>query len=167
MTDTTATPRQDTLRDKLIPWYIVAFMAVVVAVNGVMVYFALSSYTGLQTEGHYSKGLEYNKVIAAERVEQALGWDVTLQFEQTGALRGRITAEARDAAGAPLDGAIVTARLIRPTQAGHDVELALAPETGGIYATEVALPLPGQWDIQTQIKHPSGTYRTVRRIVTQ
>jgi nitrogen fixation protein FixH len=159
--------RTDSLRDRLIPWYIVAFMAVVIAVNGVMVYFATSSYTGLQAEGHYSKGLAYNEVIAAERAEQALGWTVRLEFDQTGAMQGRVSAEARDASGEPLDGAIVTAWLVRPTQAGHDLRLALAPETGGIYAAEVRLPLPGQWDIKTQIEHPSGTYRTVRRIVAQ
>lgn len=161
------TPRTDTLRDKLVPWYVVAFLGVVILVNGVLVYFAASSYTGLQTENHYTKGLEYNRVLAAERAQQALGWTVTIRFDQTDALRGRVTAEARDSSGAPLVGASVTARLVRPTQAGHDLRLALSAESGGIYAAEVALPLPGQWDIQTQIEHPSGTYRTVRRIVTR
>lgn len=150
-----------------IPWLIVAFFAVVFAANGVMVYIATTTFTGLQTEGHYLKGLAYNRVLEAERAERSLGWRVTVQFESTGERRGRIVARAEDAAGVPLDGAVVVARLVRPTQGGHDLRVALAAQHGGVYAAEVELPLPGLWEIQTQIVHPSGTYRTAQRSVAQ
>ena len=155
--------RRDGPRDRWIPWSIVAFMGIVILVNGIMVWFALTSFTGLQTEGHYVKGLEYNRTLEAERTEQALGWAVTVEYSSTGSRRGRVVVRAQDAAGAPLDGAVVTARLVRPTQAGHDMEATLAGQGNGVYATEIELPLPGLWDIQTQIEHRSDIYRTAQR----
>ena len=154
---------RDTPRDSWIPWLIVAFFGFVVAANGIMVYIAMSSFTGLQTEGPYVRGLEYNQVLAAERAERALGWTVTVEFRPAGGGRGRIVARAQDAAGAPLDGAVVTVRLVRPTQDGYDMKVTLADESGGIYAADVELPLPGLWEIQTQIVHRSDTYRTAQR----
>jgi nitrogen fixation protein FixH len=162
----TATPgeiRTDGPRGRWIPWLIVAFFGVVIVANGTMIYIAVSSFTGLQTENSYVRGLEYNQVLEAERAERALGWNVTVQFEPTGDRRGRIVARAQDAAGAPLDDAIVTARLVRPTQQGYDIQVTLAAESGAVYAANVELPLPGLWEIQTQITHRSEVYRTAQR----
>jgi nitrogen fixation protein FixH len=156
---------RDVPRDRWIPWLIVGFFGIVVLANGVMVYLAVSSFTGLQTEGPYTRGLEYNRVLEAERAERALGWNVTVKFEPTGDRRGHIVARARDAVGAPLDGAVVTAHLVRPTQHGYDMQVTLAAESGGIYAADVELPLSGLWEIQTQIVHRSDVYRTAQRTV--
>lgn len=155
----------DASRYRWVPWLFVAFIGVVVVVNGIMVWFAVTSFTGLQTEGHYVKGLDYNRTLEAERAELALGWTVTVAYEARGEKRGRIVVSARDKAGAPLDGAAVTARLVRPTQAGHDLSLALAPDGEGVYTGEVELPLSGLWDIQTRIAHLSDVYRTTQRTV--
>ena len=149
--------------DRRIPWLIFAFFGVVIVANGVMVYIAVSSFTGLETEGPYNRGLAYNRVLEAERAERALGWNVSVAFEPNGDRRGRVVARARDAAGAPLEGAAVTARLVRPTQNGYDMQVTLAAEGGGIYAADIELPLPGLWEIQTQIVHRSDVYRTAQR----
>ncbi|MDH3229789.1 MAG: FixH family protein [Alphaproteobacteria bacterium] len=158
---------KDMPRDRWIPWLIVAFFGIVVLANGVMVYLAVSSFTGLQTEGPYLRGLAYNRVLEAERAERALDWSVTVEFRPTGDRRGRIVARAQDAAGAPLVGAAVTARLVRPTQAGYDMQVTLAAESGGTYAADVELPLSGLWEIRTQIVHRSDVYRTAHRTLTR
>ncbi|UCH75254.1 MAG: FixH family protein [Rhodospirillales bacterium] len=148
-----------------IPWLIVAGFGVVILANAAMIYLALSSFTGLQTEGSYLRGRDYNRVLAAERAERALGWDVTVDFESTGAKRGRIVTRMRDAAGDPLEDAVVVAHLVRPAQQGHDMDIALDATGAGTHAADVELPLPGLWEIQTQITHRFGSYRTVHRIV--
>jgi len=154
-------------RDLWIPWLFVAGMALVVLVNGIMVYIAVSSFTGLQTEGHYQRGLNYNEVLAAERTEEELGWAVEIGFAETGEGRARLSVKAADRDGNPLNDAGVSVRLIRPVQAGHDMDLTLAASGDGLYAAEVELPLRGQWDILAQIRHPSGNYSTSKRIVAQ
>lgn len=153
-------------RDAWIPWLFVGLFGIVLAANGALAYFAISSFTGLETEGHYEKGLEYNRVLAAERRQDALGWSVYTDFRPNGGNSGRLVVSARDRRGTPLRGAAVTARLIRPTQSGYDREITLAPAGVGSYEAEVDLPLKGQWDIQTRIEHRSDTYLSVERIVT-
>lgn len=149
---------------RTIPWLFAAFFAVVIVANAVMVYVAVSSFTGLQTEDHYLRGLAYNRVLEAERAQQALGWQVAVDFRPTGARRGRIVAHARDAAGAPLTDAVVVAHLIRPAESGHDMDVTLTAGPDGTHAAEVELPLPGLWEIQTQIVLHSDVYRLAQRI---
>lgn len=159
--------RQDGPRDRWIPWMFVAFFGVVVAANGIMVYFAMASFTGLQTQDTYRKGLDYNATLAAERAQDALGWTVVADFTEHGAQGGLLSVRVADGDGAPLDDATVSARLVRPTQSGYDRDIALAPAGAGLYEAEVDLPLAGQWEIRTRIQHGSDEYRTERRIVTQ
>lgn len=154
---------RDGRRDRWIPWLIVGFFGIVVLANGVMVYLALASFTGLATDHAYLRGLAYNRVLAAERAEEALGWTVSVAFVPAGEGRGRIVAQATDAAGLPLEGADVVATLVRPTQEGYDMTVALAAEGGGIYAAGVELPLPGLWEIRTQIARRSDVFRTALR----
>jgi nitrogen fixation protein FixH len=154
-------------RDLWVPWLIVAGFALVILVNGILIYFAITSFTGLQTEGHYQRGLDYNEVLAGERGQDALGWTVGLDFQETGDGRGRLSVQATDKAGNPLKDAGVMVRLVRPVQAGHDMDVTLSADGDGFYVADVELPLRGQWDILAQIRHPSGNYSTAKRIVTR
>lgn len=154
-------------RDQWIPWLIVAGFVLVIVVNGIMVYFAVASFTGLQTQGHYQRGLDYNEVLAAKTAQDGLGWSVEIDFMETGENEARLTVRASDRNGNPLDGAAVRVRLVRPVQAGYDMDVALAAEGDGLYDAKIELPLRGQWDILAQISHPSGKYSTAKRIVAQ
>lgn len=151
--------------DRWIPWLFVGFFAVVLIANGTLAYLATASFTGLQTDDHYRKGLAYNRVLAAERAQSVLGWSVSVDFTVLGTRDGRLVVRATDRDGMPLEGAAVTARLIRPTQSGYDMEIDLAPAGGGAYTADLELPLRGQWDIRTQIAHRSGTHRAVKRFL--
>ena len=154
-------------RDSWVPWLIVAGFVLVIVVNGIMVYVAVASSTGLQTQGHYQRGLDYNEVLAAKTAQEELGWSVEIDFAETGGNKARVTVKATDRAGNPLDGAAVRVRLVRPVQAGYDMDVALAAEGDGLYDAKIELPLRGQWDILAQISHPSGEYSTAKRIVAQ
>lgn len=156
-----------TPRDSWIPWLFVGFFGVVLAANLTLAYVAISTFTGLETDRYYHRGLEYNRVIEAERRQAALGWTVSVDFEPTASRHGRLSVLAFDDGGKPLDGATVTAQLFRPTQAGYDKRITLNPAGAGSYEAELELPLRGQWDIRTQIERRSDVYRTVERIVTQ
>lgn len=155
----------DRRRSRWIPWLFAAVFGVVLSANGALIYFATSSFTGLQTEGHYQKGLEYNRVLEAARAQEALGWLVSVSFDPAGG--GQLQVRATDRTGAPLSGAAVTARLLRPTQAGHDTILTLEPGGDGIYQADLNLPLAGQWEVRTRIGHDTGVYRSAQRIMVR
>lgn len=150
-----------------IPWLFVGGFAIVLAVNGVMLTIALDSFTGIETEQAYKKGLAYNEQIDAAERQAELGWQVALAAEQSGPSEARIALEVADRTGRPLDGAEVVASLVRPTQAGHDRSAALTPSAPGRYGATVALPLQGLWDLSVEIRHPRGHYRVTDRLVLQ
>src|SRR5688572_2876208 len=69
-----------------------AFFGVIFAVNGVFLYMALSTHTGLVAQEPYRKGLHYNDRIAAAERQQALGWTSDLRLApESGALTLALT----------------------------------------------------------------------------
>ena len=55
-----------------IPLLFFAFFAVVLTANGIMIWIALSSWTGLETKNHYLKGVDYNQTLQDVRTQEAL-----------------------------------------------------------------------------------------------
>lgn len=131
-------------RGAWIPWIFVGAFGVVLAANGALIAFSISSFSGVSTDDAYRRGLAFNAVIAEKRKGEALGWRLDARF----APDGWFEVELVDGDGAGLPDATVVARFVRPTQSGHDVEVALAPLGGGRYGTRVVLPLAGQWALR-------------------
>jgi nitrogen fixation protein FixH len=149
------------------PWVFFAMFAVVIAANGVLVFFAVGSWTGLETDGAYEKGVAYNETLAAARAQAALGWQVEVEVVSRGAGRVRLEVTFRDRNGRPLRLNAVTARLVRPTHSGHDLRLPLARLEVGRYGAETIVPLPGQWDVRVLAEHGGGSYQASRRVVVE
>ncbi|WP_298368414.1 FixH family protein [Azospirillum sp.] len=160
----TRMPRQ---KGWYIPWIFVGLFLVVAAVNGVMIHFAFSSWTGLQTEEHFLKGIKYNQDLAGARAQAERGWQVNADFTSTEPLKGLASLTLRDKNGALLEGATVKIKLIRPTSVGHDVTMDLPYLGEGRYAAPVTLTLEGQWDMRVEIQHASGDYQNQKRVWVQ
>lgn len=150
-----------------IPWLFVAFFVVVVAVNGVMMHFAFSTWTGLQTEGHFLKGIRYNEDLAGARAQAERGWQVVTDFTSTEPRKGIASLTLHDKHGNLLKDAKVTISLIRPTSQGHDRTMELPYLGEGRYGAPVELALEGQWDMRVEIRHATGDYQNQKRIWVQ
>lgn len=155
-------------------WYphiFTAGFAVVIAVNAALVYFATSTFAGLETEGAYDKGLKYNQTLAAAEAQRALGWTATAEVGAVGlpaqgsGRTATLTVTLRDRHGGALGGLDVRAALTRPTIAGHDREVRLDHLGGGRYGATVDLPMPGQWDLRVDAAGAAGTYRLAKRVM--
>ena len=144
-----------------------AFFGLIFAANAVFVYFALSSWTGLETEKHYQEGLAYNRILAADDSQTALGWRARVEVENAAHGRVRIILHLQDKAGDPLDGAVVHSDLIRPTHEGYDLSAQLKPLGGGRYGAEFTLPLAGQWDVRVAAHADDRRYLLQDRVVIQ
>lgn len=148
------------------PWIFVGMFGVVVAVNGSLAYFAISSFTGLQTEGAYEKGLAYNKALAAIQAEERLGWTVEPQIDPSAITTGGpVTVTAKDRDGKPLDDLEVAIQLVRPTTAGYDSVHELVAQGAGRYQAFLKLPLPGLWDVKVLASRGADQVETMRRVV--
>lgn len=150
-----------------IPAIFFAMFTVIIAVNGVMVYLALDSFTGLQTRNHYREGLAYNTRLEAQRRQDALGWKVEAEFFHRGDRRARLRLAVSDDEGAPLRPDQVRLRFIRPSDPDLDFPQALSVEGAGPYETQIAWPAAGLWDMKLTIFKGGARYQVNRRVTVQ
>ncbi len=147
-------------------WVLIAGFSSVLVANGFLVYFALSTWTGLETEQHYVKGLSYNTNLEAARRQQEMGWvsrsDTNFTDDKSGIFRVRFA----DKNAAPLDNLDIRIQVTRPTHSGYDSQFALIPTSSGAYAGKFKLPLKGQWDFRIVARRGDEAYQRVERIVT-
>jgi nitrogen fixation protein FixH len=150
---------------RLLLGYFLAFFGAVLAANAVFVYLALRSFSGVETENAYERGLRYNETLRRASKEAALGWILDAALAKAPKGKAAITVQVRDLNGEGVDGLKVTVRFVRPVKAGYDRAVALAPEGGGVYAARVALPFAGQWDARILATGERGETRAVKRFI--
>ena len=144
-----------TRRDRLIPWYFVAFFAVVFAADAVMVTLALRTHTGTVTKHPYEEGLAYNRTLEAAAAQEAQQLTPKVAYEN-GALV--VTLEGAEN---------VIAEIRRPTDSRYDQTVTLTPDATRTYRATLDLPLRGQWEARVFITTKTGMVnRNLRWIVS-
>ncbi len=150
-----------------IPWCFVAFFVVIALADGIMVYLAVSTQTGVVADKTYDKGLRYNQTLQAARAQEALGWKMHLpdQLPQ----QGKLVMRWMDKAGKPLVGLQLRSTAVRPVQDGQDFPILWRENAPGEYIAEVHFSAVGQWDVEVQALHESvgQPYETVQRVMVR
>ena len=131
-----------------IPVLFIAAFLVVSAVNGALIFFAEDTFSGLETDNAYERGLGYNQALAGEAAQERLGWHAQAAIYGDGEERHTLRVELLDRDGRPIAGLRLRAYLVRPSNAGLDLSLTLQPAGDGAYAADFVLPAPGQWDLR-------------------
>jgi nitrogen fixation protein FixH len=149
-------------RSAWIPWTFVGFFGVVFGANAIMIWFALTTFTGLDREEPYLRGVDYNAVLEEERRQQALGWTAAVTADTD-----RLAVEVADRLEQPLEGAVVHAELTRPVNAALDFTAALAPAGDGRYAAALDWPEPGRWDVLITVEQSGRVFQHHRRLMVR
>jgi nitrogen fixation protein FixH len=123
------------MRGRHVLMMFVGFFATIFAVDGFMIYQAVSTFGGIETPDAYRKGVDYNESIAKDKEQARLGWVDDVKI--VGAPH-RLQVALRDKENGAVAGKKVVATVGRPATDRYDVRLDLAETTPGIY--EVALP---------------------------
>lgn len=148
----------DPTRGRWIPWVFVGMMVIVVAVNGVLIFSAIHSFTGTTTGAAYDRGRAYNQVIAEAERQAALGW--------TG--RASLAAGRLDVAVTDRDGNAVPGRLRgllhRPLD-GRDVPLEFTAGAAGRWSAPATPPAAGQWEARLTLTDAAGRHLDIRQRV--
>jgi nitrogen fixation protein FixH len=152
------------------PYIFVGVFGVVLAVNLVFMYSAVSTFTGIETQEAYDKGLAYNQVIAKAKAQEKLGWtvDATLLPASTTDAKSHesnVVVSFADKAGRPVSGLSVKAEFVRPTKAGFDTQTELMEQGGGRYVSTVKLPLAGQWELHVTARKGDIDYQLGQRVL--
>jgi len=131
------------MRDRYL-WVVFPLMFLFVAsANGALVYFAMTSWPGLAYENASERGRKFNRVLAEEEKESALGWKLDLRYSE-----GTVFVDARDRDGQALTDLALAGTLVRPLGGTDDVKLEFRPAGSGKYEAIADLPLKGQWEVR-------------------
>ncbi len=130
---------------------LLGFFLLVFAVNGVFIYFSLSSHPGTTARDAYREGLDYNRVLENAARQQALGWRAQILDED-----GTVRLVLQDAAGAAVAGLAGTAQVGRPASDSEDRILDTAETAPGRYeAAGPPLGL-GRWKVVFEMEDGAG-----------
>jgi len=142
----------------------VGAFAIVIAVNGALVYFAQSSFSGLETEHAYENGLHYNQTLEAAAAQDKLGWQGLIALSGAAGGTRALTVRFADKTARPIDGLKVEAFLLRPSNEGMDLTATLAGQGNGAYRADIALPAPGLWDIRIVARDGERSWQKTERL---
>jgi nitrogen fixation protein FixH len=128
----------------------VAFFAVIIALDALFITFAIQSHPGEKVKNSYVLGLEYNKELARQAEQKALGWELAAgMVDDDATLLVRLT----DATGEPLRGMAVSARM-HVAGVRQDLEpVWLAERAPGEYAMAAPIQHPAKIDAVIAVSH--------------
>ena len=142
---------------------LVAFFAAVAGVNAVMIWAAVSTFGGVETESSYQAGLVFARETAAVAAQDALHWQVKAKVSgAAGATLVEVV--ATDAADRPVSGLQAVARLVHPNDKRADHLVVLNEGAPGQFRGHSGT-LVGQWDLVIELSR-EGTrmFRSKNRI---
>lgn len=142
----------------IIPYLIFGLVGLFMMLDLGFMYLAKVSYTGVYTDNHYKKGLNFNQIYKSEVYHDKTGWKSDVVYEN-----GLIIFKLFDSNGDVLSNAKVVAKVIRPVTDKYDINLELFEENGQ-YHGKVELPLKGQWEIRIKALKNGHEYVTSQRI---
>ncbi len=134
--------------------------------NGIFVYYANTSWTGLTSQHAYDEGLAYNKTLAAKQKMLKLGWQGKISFDNKSLTKTVISINLKNKQNKIITGATLQAKLVRPTREGFDKTIPLKEVTKGVYSAETNLPLAGLWDVIIMAKYGDDTSFFQKRLNT-
>jgi len=136
-----------------------AFFLSVFAANGVMVFYALSTFDGVETDDAYRKGRAYNHVLEADAAQTALGWTTNIETKSSILADGvsiyaTVTVATNDGEAATLRDPVLT--FWRPTVQGMDEQIEIIAAGDGSYQGAVRLAQPGNWIVRLNAETAEG-----------
>ena len=152
------------LTGRMVLLYLVVFFGVVMSVNGVMIYEALSTMTGVDTDSAYQAGRMFERDVAMAKAQVSRHWRVDAQVTPLSS-DTRLEVTARDEAGRPLTGMQASATFQRPTDRRLDRDVELVEESPGKFRGSAEITA-GQWDLVIEIsRHGEQLFRSKNRVV--
>jgi nitrogen fixation protein FixH len=134
----------DGLKGRHVLLALFGFFGLIFVVNGIFVYYALSTFGGGETTDPYRKGLNYNETIAEAARQDQQGWRAQVIYA---AAAGRLAFNLTDSEGRPVSGLHFTGTLSRPVTDREDTRVTFKEAPSGTYTADVRLA-PGQWVVE-------------------
>jgi nitrogen fixation protein FixH len=132
--------RRTSLSGRTVLLIFVAFFASIFVANGILVYSALSTFSGSDGEDTYRRGLNYNETLAEAERQRQLGWTSRVQLSS-----GSLSLELLDRNQQPVEGRRVSGSLGRPSADRWDQQIVLKETAPGHYQAALNPVQVGSW----------------------
>ena len=120
----------------------IAFFVIVFAVNGFMIYQAVSTFGGVDNADAYREGLAYNQRIARDAEQSLQGWQDEIDIVPS---PQRLRVRLNDRSGSAVAGKRLVATLERPATNRFDLTLTLSEQAPGTYEAPIPTAHEGTW----------------------
>ncbi len=146
MTDTVKLKSPQKLTGRAVLFCLFGYFGLVFAANGVLVFFASSTFGGLETGSSYKAGLQFKQEMQSAERQTALHWKVEGRLTRDAAGQAVLDISVRDDKGLAVAGLSGAARLAHPATSRLDHAVALeASGAGALHGITAAQP--GQWEL--------------------
>lgn len=143
-------------------WHIlgamVAFFSVIIAVNVLFLYYAVTTFSGVETNDAYRKGIAYNERLAEARQIEKLGW----QGKLVAGKDRTIELTLLSAEGVPVRGVDIAARVGRPSTDKFDGDIAFVASDDGRYIADAKSLAAGNWIVTVEVTDATNRDATPR-----
>ena len=128
---------------------IVVIFALVLGVNGAMLWFTLSNPIQLVSSSYYEESKNYGQVMDEARASDATGWGIEI-VNDGAATPGRTVVAIVDRSGRPVTGLTGSIHAYRPSDAALDEELPVSELSAlpGRYEAHFRRPTSGRWELR-------------------
>lgn len=135
----------------------VAAFGVIFAVNGMLIFKALSTFDGIEVPDAYQRGRAYNHVLEAMEAQKALGWSGAVSIDDNGrAHEARLIVQFSGRDGTALRDLKIRGSFWRPVAGGADQEQTLRETAPGRYEADFRLAYGGNWLVRIAAEGPRG-----------
>jgi nitrogen fixation protein FixH len=143
---------------------LVAFFAVITAVNALMATLAIRTFGGLEADNAYRAGLEFARELNAAKLQEAQNVKVDIGTSRLANGNTAFRLTVRNADQASLPRLVAKLELRHPAAKRHDRTVMLSPAGGGVFVGELTLD-PGQWNVRVSIDRAGERFfRSMNRI---
>lgn len=125
----------------------VGAFSIIIGVNVVMAYKAVSTFPGLEVQNGYVASQTFD---AERKAQEALGWTLTHSYRA-----GALSLDVRDASGAPAIVSQLDVLVGRTTESKDDIHPDFRRD-GGAFVADVTLP-KGKWMMMVEARAADGT----------
>lgn len=124
-----------------------AFFSITLAVNGMLVAFAVGTFSGEDAKRSYLQGLHFNEALAARTAQRALAWEATVNVQRTAPDRVVIAYRLQRASGQPVTGVRLKGTLQLPATSDADRTFTFLEVAPGAYRAEISAVRAAYWDL--------------------
>lgn len=143
-----------------------AFFGVIFAMNALFMYFAFSTFGGIDAAGAYRKNFLLTSKIAAAERQNNLGWSVSGSISRSGTDTASISLNVVDKDAQPVDVKSVTAELRRPADKRLDAIVVIQRTGPNTFRGSASRISAGQWDFVVTLASSRGErFHSKNRIV--